>query len=137
MNLPSFTLAHWCLLFAALLPIICAGIAKSGMMSLAAREGGYDNRDPRAWLARQGSWRARANHAQANSFEALPFFFAAVLTAQHLQASALMLDVLAVAFIALRLLYIYCYLADRAGLRSLVWSLAFLVNVAILFLGFR
>lgn len=137
MDLPSFTLAHWCLLAAALLPIVCAGIAKSGMMSVAAREGGYDNRDPRAWLARQGSWRARANHAQANSFEALPFFFAAVLAAQHLQASVLMLDVLAVAFIGLRLLYIYCYLADRAGLRSLAWSLAFLVNVAILFLGFR
>ncbi len=137
MNPPSFTLAHWCMLLAALLPIICAGIAKSGMMKVARREGGYDNHDPRAWLARQGSWRARANHAQANSFEALPFFYAAVLTAQHLQASALMLDVLAAAFIVLRVIYIYGYIADRAGLRSLMWSLAFLVNVAILFLGFR
>ncbi len=137
MNLPSFTLAHWCLLLAALLPIVCAGIAKSGMMNVSPREGGYDNNDPRAWLSRQGSWRARANHAQANSFEALPFFFAAVLAAQQLQASALMLDVLAVTFIVLRVLYIYCYLIDRAGRRSLMWSLAFLVNVAILFLGFR
>lgn len=137
MNPPSFTLAHWCLLLAALLPIICAGIAKSGMMRVSPRHGGYDNSDPRAWLARQGSWRARANNAQANSFEALPFFFAAVLAAQHLQASVLMLDLLSVAFIALRALYIYAYLVDRAGLRSVMWSLAFVVNVAILFLGFR
>jgi uncharacterized MAPEG superfamily protein len=137
MNPPSFTLAHWCLLLAALLPIVCAGIAKSGMMRVSRRDGGYDNNDPRAWLARQGSWRARANHAQANSFEALPFFFAAVLAAQHLQASVLMLDLLAALFIALRVLYIYAYLVDRAGLRSVMWSLAFVVNVAILFLGFR
>lgn len=137
MDLPSFSLAHWCILLAALLPIVCAGIAKSGMMTISPREGGYDNSDPRAWLARQSSWRARANSAQANSFEALPFFFAAVLAAQHLQAPALILDLLAVTFVLLRVLYIYCYLIDRAGLRSVMWSLAFLVNVAILFLGFR
>jgi uncharacterized MAPEG superfamily protein len=116
---------------------VCAGVAKSGMMTVSPRDGGYDNRDPRAWLARQGDWRARANNAQANSFEALPFFFAAVLAAQHLQASPLLLDLLAVAFIVFRVVYIYCYLANKASLRSLAWALAFLVNVAILFLGFR
>ena len=56
----SFTLAYWCVLVAALLPIICAGIAKSGMFSKPRREGGYDNLDPREWLARQTGWRARA-----------------------------------------------------------------------------
>lgn len=137
MQLPSFTLAHWCILVAAILPIVCAGVAKSGMMTVSPRDGGYDNRDPRAWLARQGDWRARANNAQANSFEALPFFFAAVLAAQHLQASPLLLDLLAVAFIVFRVVYIYCYLANKASLRSLAWALAFLINVAILFLGFR
>jgi uncharacterized MAPEG superfamily protein len=99
--------------------------------------GGYDNDDPRAWLARQGDWRARANNAQANSFEALPFFFAAVLSAQYLQAAPLSLDLLALAFVLLRIAYIYCYVADKASLRSMVWTLAFLVNVAILFLGYR
>ncbi len=134
---PSFTLAHWMILVAALLPIVCAGIAKSGLMSTPRSQGGYDNHDPRAWLAQQGDWRARANNAQSNSFEALPFFFVAVLTAQYLQANALTLDLLALAFVLLRLAYIYCYIADKAGLRSLAWSLAFVVNVAILFIGFR
>lgn len=137
MDLPVFSLAHWCLLIAALLPIVCAGVAKSGMMRTPPRDGGYDNRDPRAWLARQESWRARANSAQANSFEALPFFFAAVLAALQLRASPLILDALALAFVLLRMAYIYCYVADKAALRSLVWSLALLVNVAILFIGFR
>jgi uncharacterized MAPEG superfamily protein len=67
----------------------------------------------------------------------LPFFFAAVLTAQHLQAAPLSLDLLALAFVLLRVAYIYCYVTDKASLRSLVWALAFLVNVVILFLGFR
>jgi uncharacterized MAPEG superfamily protein len=134
---PSFTLAHWCILIAALLPIVCAGIAKSGQFGKPRREGGYDNHDPRAWMARQSDWRARANNAQINSFEALPFFFVAVLSAQYLQAPVLSLDLLAVAFVGLRVAYIYCYIADKAAVRSVVWSLAFAVNVAILLIGFR
>ncbi len=137
MNNSSFTVAYWCILIAAMLPIVCAGIAKSGMMNKPRKEGGYDNHDPRSWLARQGDWRARANNAQANSFEALPFFFAAVIVAHQLKAVQLSLDLMAVAFVLLRVAYIYLYLADRAALRSLVWALAFLVNVIILFLGVR
>lgn len=133
----AFTVAYWCILLAAMLPIVCAGIAKSGMMNKPRKDGGYDNHDPRSWLARQGDWRARANNAQANSFEALPFFFAAVIVAHQLKAVQLSLDVLAVAFVLLRVAYIYLYIADRAAMRSLVWTLAFLVNVTILFLGVR
>ncbi len=135
MTSATFTLAHWCILIAALLPIVCAGIAKSGAMKRPRREGGYDNADPRAWLARQGDWRARANNAQANSFEALPFFFAAVLVALHMGAAQRSLDLLAAAFIVLRILYIYFYVSDRASLRSLVWILGLAVNIAILFLA--
>lgn len=137
MNPPVFSLAHWCLLVAALVPIVCAGIAKSGKMAQPRREGGYDNHDPRSWLARQAGWRARANAAQANSFEALPFFFVAVVVAQQLGANPLSLDLLALAFVVLRLAYVFFYVSDRAALRSLVWIAGFAVNVAILFLGYR
>ena len=74
MSPAHFTIAYWCVLIAALLPIVCAGIAKSGLMRTAPAKGGYDNNDPRAWLARQTDWRGRANAAQANTFEAVPFF---------------------------------------------------------------
>lgn len=54
------------LLAAALLPLVPAIAAKAGGRR-------YDNNDPRPWLAGQAGWRARANSAQANTFEALPF----------------------------------------------------------------
>lgn len=135
--LPNFTIAYWCVLVMALLPVVCAGIAKSGMMRTPPGEGGYDNADPRSWLQRQTEWRARANSAQANTFEALPFFFAAVVIAHQLQASQARVDVLAVVYVLLRLAYVAAYVADMANLRSAIWTLALLANVALLFAGFR
>lgn len=127
------TLAYACILIAALLPIVCAGIAKSGMFSVPRSQGGYDNHDPRAWLARQTGWRARANAAQANSFEAMPFFVGAVIVAHATGGRQGLVDALAVAFILLRIAYIGLYLADRDSLRSLVWVAAFGCCAALLF----
>ncbi len=137
MSVARFTLAYWCVLVAALLPIVCAGIAKWGTFSAPAREGGFDNGNPRAWLARQTDWRARANAAQANSFEALPFFIGAVVIAHQLGAYQARLDLLAVVYVVLRLLYITLYVANKASVRSLVWALALVTNVAILFSGYH
>lgn len=137
MTFARFTIAYWCVLVAAILPIVCAGIAKSGMFGTPRRDGGYDNNNPRAWLARQTEWRARANAAQANTFEALPFFFAAVIIAHQLQARQTVVDILAFAFVVLRIAYIMMYVADMAKTRSAIWITALLVNVCILFTGFR
>ena len=137
MNLPHFTIAYWCVLVAAVLPVVCAGIAKSGMFTISPKKGGYDNNNPRAWLARQTDWRARANAAQANTFEALPFFFAAVIIAHQLQARQVVIDILAFMFIVLRIGYILMYVADMAKTRSAVWVAALVTNIWILFAGFR
>ncbi|CAM8657462.1 COG3686 Predicted membrane protein [Comamonadaceae bacterium] len=137
MQFAHFTVAYWCVLIAALLPIICAGIAKSGRIGVARSKGGYDNVNPREWLARQTDWRARANGAQANSFEALPFFIGAVIIAHQLGAPQARLDVLAFLFIVLRLLYIMMYVAGMGNLRSAVWFAALAVNVGILLVGYR
>ena len=102
---------------AGLLPIVCAGIAKW-------KARGYDNHDPRAWLARQGGWRARADAAQSNSLEAFPFFAAAVLLALQAGVDADAVALWAWLFVGLRLVYIFCYVTDRATLRSIVWMLA-------------
>jgi uncharacterized MAPEG superfamily protein len=132
-----FTVAYWCVLVVALLPIVCAGLAKGGTFGKPRRDGGYDNGDPRAWLARQIDWRARANAAQANSFEALPFFIGAVIIAHQLGAPQARLDILAFLFVVLRLLYIMMYVAGMANVRSAVWALALGINIAILFAGYR
>lgn len=137
MTYARFTVAYWCLLAVALLPIACAALAKWGKMTTSPNKGGYDNNNPRAWLARQTDWRARANAAQANTFEALPFFFAAVIIAHQLQASQVRLDVFAFVFVVLRIAYVMMYVADMAKSRSVIWFFALLVNVGILFLGYR
>lgn len=133
MKLAGLTVAYWCVLVAALLPIGCAWLAKSGHMTKARRNGGFDNQHPRDWLSRQTDWRARANAAQANSFEALPFFIGAVIIAHQLGAVQMRLDVLAFVFVVLRLLYIMMYVANMASARSLIWALALMTNIAILF----
>lgn len=124
--------SYLCVLAACLLPIVAAGVAKWGTFSRPSGQGGYDNRDPRAWLARQTDRRARANAAQANSFEALPLFIAAVLTAQQLQVAQPVIDGLALAFVALRAAYIALYVANLASARTLVWMAGFGVCIALL-----
>ena len=132
-----FTVAYWCVLVAVFLPIVCAGIAKWGSFGKPRSQGGFDNVDPRAWLARQTGWRARANAAQANSFEALPFFMGAVIIAHQMGAYQFRLDLLAFVYVALRMVFILLYVAGMANLRSLVWSLALAVNIAIFFAGYH
>jgi uncharacterized MAPEG superfamily protein len=112
------TTAYWCVLVAALLPIIWAGAAKAG-----AR--GYNNARPREFLGALSGWPARANFAQQNSYEALPPFAAGVIIAQLCNAPQSTIDALALTFIVARVAYGFCYIADRAGLRSLVWLVGF------------
>lgn len=129
MSLSTLTFAYWCVLAAALLPYLASYIAKSGSF------GPRDNVQPRAWDERQTGWRARANGAQANSFEGLPFFIGAVIIAHQLGASQGRLNMLAAAYVALRVVYIALYVRGWGSARSTVWTLAFLVNIAILFIG--
>ena len=126
-----YSFAHWSLPLAAFLPIFCAGLAKRGQFTVPASQGGYDNHEPRAWLARQTGSRARANAAQANSFEALPFYLAAMLWALSQQVPMPVLDLLAGAWIASRCAYIACYWHDLSTWRSIVWLVAQLLSLAV------
>ena len=109
-------------LIAAVLPIVCAGIAKWG-----AR--GYDNHQPRAWLAAQAGWRARANAAQQNSFEAFPMFAAGVILASLQGADQEAIAWCCWSFIAMRLVYIYCYVMDWSTWRSIAWLLGLIAVI--------
>ena len=60
------TIAEVCILIACLLPIVSAGLAKSKGFGKPRRLGGFDNNDPRQWLANLQGWQARANAAQLN-----------------------------------------------------------------------
>ena len=128
------TIAESCLLIACLLPIACAGIAKWPGFGKSRREGGFDNHNPRQWLAGLEGFQARANAAQSNSFEALPIFIAGVLVAEHLRASQPVIDALALAVVAARIGYIGAYLGDRASLRSVLWTLGLACCIAMFFI---
>lgn len=121
-------LAYWCVLVAALIPLLFVGYAKfAGEHKLAQRENHY----PRAWLDATEGAQKRAYWAQLNSFEAFPPFAAGVIIAVIAGGSIMATNILAVLFILLRLLYGWCYITDRASLRSIVWAAAMACTVAL------
>lgn len=118
------TIALWCVLAAGFLPYFSAFVAKAGDRS-------FDNNKPRDWLARQTGYRARANAAQQNGFEAFPLFAAAVIIAHVVRGPQPLVDMLAMAFVAVRVVYFALYLADKSALRSLVWLIGLICVVGI------
>ena len=120
------TIAYWCVLFMGLFPYIATGIAKKGF-------DGYDNGMPRQWLAKQTGFRARANAAQANLFESLTLFFAAVIIASIANAPQNRIDLLALGFVAARIAFLICYVANWPTIRSIVWTIGIACVVAMFF----
>jgi uncharacterized MAPEG superfamily protein len=125
------TIANTCVLVAALLPVLTVGMAKASTAGKRRSQGGYDNNHPREWTSKLQGWQARAAAAQDNGFDALPLFVFAVLAAQLAGLDQGRTDMLAMAFIGVRLVYVGMYLADLASLRSLVWFAGLAVTVAI------
>lgn len=107
-------IALWCVLIAGVLPLVCAGLSRAGGQK-------YDHNNPRAWLAQQTGFSARANAAQQNHLEAFPFFAVAVLVAILGGGVIDRINLLAIAFIVARLLYTACYFANWAVPRTLMW----------------
>jgi uncharacterized MAPEG superfamily protein len=108
------SIAYWCIFIAAILPYIWITVGKSAK--------GYDNRDPRGWVAKQAQPRVqRSNAAHLNAFEAFAPFAAGVLMAQAAGVDAERITMLAVSFIIARILHGAFYIADKHVLRSLSW----------------
>jgi uncharacterized MAPEG superfamily protein len=121
------TIAYWCVLAAALLPYLTVGPAKAVKS--------FDNHAPREWEARLTGWRVRAYWAHLNGFEAFPPFAAGVIVAHLAGAPQGRVDVLAVAFVASRIVYGAMYYADWATARSIVWTAGMACVVALFFAG--
>jgi len=118
------TIAYACLLFMGLFPYVATGIAKKGFEN-------FDNSMPRQWLAQQTGFRARANAAQANLFESLPLFFAAVIIASINNAPQATIDLLAIGFVIARIAFLICYLANWPTTRTIVWVAGLICVIAI------
>lgn len=116
------------LLVAGVLPLVCTAIAKWGFHQ-------FDNRAPRDWLARQTGYRARANAAQANSFEAYPFFAAGLLSALFMGVPTETLAWLSGLYVLSRVAYIACYLGDYPTWRTLCWVVGYGLVIALFVLA--
>lgn len=112
-------LAHLCVLLAALLPYAFVGYAKASPRYLKAR----GNNDPRAYAATLEGAKKRAYNAHQNGFEAFPAFAAAVILAEQAGGAQGTIDLLAMVFVAARVVHGLLYIADLASLRSVVWSI--------------
>ncbi|MEF9979155.1 MAG: MAPEG family protein [Thermomonas sp.] len=123
------SIAYWCILIAAVLPFIWVGFAKGGAP-------GYNNKDPRGWVAKQEGYRVRnAYNAHLNAFEAFPTFAAGVLMAQFAGVEPGLVNTLAMAFIGFRVLHGVFYLGALALMRSLVWMGGFACAIALMILA--
>ncbi len=113
--------AAWLVVYGSKLPVAAA-------MQLA---GGYDNHLPRAQQARLEGWGGRSVAAHQNGFETFAPFATAVLVAHLAGGPERILDLLAISFVVARIVYVICYIADWAMLRSVVWTVGFLVTFAL------
>lgn len=123
------TLAFWCVLIAGLMPYAAVTIAKWDKSYLG------NNHQPRDWEAKLTGTSSRAHAAHLNSFEAFPLFAAGVIIAVMCKAPQPLVDGVAVAFLLTRVVYIWCYVSNRARMRSLVWMASLAMSVALFFLA--
>jgi uncharacterized MAPEG superfamily protein len=94
----------------------------------------FDNSRPRDPAFYEDAIHARALGAHQNGIEAFPFFAVAVLLAEFRLGPQHLIDELAVLFLIVRIAYVFTYLGNRPTLRSILWAIGFLINVAIFFL---
>jgi uncharacterized MAPEG superfamily protein len=94
----------------------------------------YDNSKPRDAAFYEDAIRARALGAHQNGLEAFPFFAAAVLLAEFRDAPQNLINELAVLFVIVRIAYVLTYVGNRPRLRSILWNIGFVINIAIFFL---
>jgi uncharacterized MAPEG superfamily protein len=103
------TVAEWCVFGSVILYLLTiASVKWIGFRS-------YDNANPRDPAFYQDELRARALGAHQNGIETFPFFAVAVLLAEFRAAPQNLINELAI-------------------LRSISWSIGFIINVAIFFL---
>lgn len=108
----------WCLFIVSLIPFVLAGV---GGYHRTKQFGRVDNNEPREQAAKLEGAGARATAAQANAWEALALFTAAVSVNHFAGGDPGSAAIAAVVFVVARVLHPICYLADIATARSLVF----------------
>ena len=122
------TTPFWCLFAIVVLPFILAGV---GGYHRGKQFGSADNNDPRTQAANLEGTGARAYAAQANAWEALPMFTAAVFVAHLAGVPESEAAPFAITFVVMRILHAIFYIQGLATLRSLSFLIGFVCVIAL------
>ena len=123
------TAAEWCVFGTLLLYLLTIAPIKA----LGFRR--FDNAKPRdPGFYEQDPIASRALGAHQNGIEAFPFFAIAVLLAEFRGGPQRLVNELAILFLIVRIAYVFTYLGNRPTLRTILWNVGFLINLAIFFL---
>lgn len=122
------TLAEWMILTAVILYLLTIAPVKAVGYKT------FDNSNPRDPAFYKPGIATRALGAHANGIETFPFFALSVLLAEFRQLPQNWIDELAVAFVVIRLLFVFAHLSNRSTIRTLLWNLGFAVNAATFFM---
>jgi uncharacterized MAPEG superfamily protein len=122
------TIAEWCIFGTVMLYLLTIAPFK------AINFRRFDNSKPRDPGFFEEPLRARALGAHINGIETFPFFAVAVLLAEFRAGPQRLINELAVLFLIVRIAYVLTYLGDRPTLRSILWSIGFVINIAIFFM---
>ena len=125
------TVAEWCIFGAVILYLLTIAPFKAAS-ARSARV--FDNSKPRDPTFYDDPLRSRALGAHLNGIETFPFFAVAVLLAEFRGAPQNLINELAVLVVIVRIAYVLTYIGNRPSLRSILWSVGFLINIGIFFL---
>ena len=118
-----------CIAIVGVMPYVLTGMSKSSGFGV------KENERTRDWQTELTGWRRRAHWAHQNAFEALPFFAALAILA-HLRSPESQVALGGCwTFVALRVAYSACYLADAGKLRTTMWMGTQAAQVALLLVG--
>ena len=122
------TVAEWCVFGTLMLYLLTIAPIKWIGFRL------FNNAKPRDPAFYDDPIRSRALGAHQNGIETFPFFAVAVLLAEFRGGPQRFVNELAVLFLIVRIAYVFTYLGDRPTLRSILWSIGFVINLAIFFM---
>jgi uncharacterized MAPEG superfamily protein len=122
------TLAEWMIFAAVILYLLTVAPVKAVGYKT------FDNSNPRDPAFYKPGIAMRALGAHVNGIETFPFFALSVLLAEFRRLPQNWIDELAVAFVVIRLVFVFAYLGDRSTIRTLLWNVGFAVNTAIFFM---
>ena len=124
--------AIWAMVVASLLPWVMSIVAKAS--------GGFkirNNAHPRDFFQNATGVAARANAAQQNSYETLPIFLAAVLTAMLFFVPQSIINILAWLYVLIRIGFCVAYITNLSTFRSILWTLSMACCLMLFYLAIR